>query len=596
MTLAELIAAQVAAGIEAAIKASKSDLTDVAVAGGDAAQDDLLSDVTNIVDIFSNVIGDIPLVGGLLEGAIDPIDAIAKGGGKFGSGLGIGYLIGYWLWSLVQPILLPIVHGVNAVSENEIYPPDMAAELAAKGIISESYAESEGGGSGFDTPHMDGMVEGSYNYPGAAEVLSAYNRGLIGYNDAALALQRNGIPETWIEIVMGLAVNVLSAPDLALATLRGDLDEATAQQMAGWTGVSPANFQTIMGNIGEPPGVEEMLLAFRLGYITEDQLVTGLKQSRLRDEWIQTIIDLKVRPMSPADAVNAVVQGHLDQGTAQNIAELSGLDPQYFPTLVENAGDPLSLTEMLTLWNRGQASQDDVETALKEGRLKDKYIPSALLLQRRMFDLFYLESIITAGTESPEWGVEYLVAEGYSPDDAAAYVNSKSSGATSTSHTITETMIVTLYQAGGIAAGDAETQLVALGYTASAAQFVILVADAQRELAQQESAMTVVRHSYIAGEITRATASNDLDAIGVPATQRDQVLTDWDTTINATVKQLTAGQITDAVKYDVWTFDQGVTALNSLGYSSDTATVLLAAGIGGLPSGVTAPAPKKAGV
>lgn len=86
--------------------------------------------------------------------------------------------------------------------------------------------------------------------------------------------------------------------------------------------------------------------------------------------------------LSPDELANAVVQGHLDQADAANEALGWGVSNARFDLMVATAGMPPGVQDILALWDRGAMNEAEVTEALRETRLKPKYVETVKALQR----------------------------------------------------------------------------------------------------------------------------------------------------------------------------------------------------------------------
>jgi hypothetical protein len=262
------------------------------------------------------------------------------------------------------------------ISELPSLAPDMGSitKLYTTGWLDLDTAQYNSRGQGYSDDWFDLLYRLSQSWPDIQSVLEFWRRGLIDWSDAQGFLTRIGVPTELFEYYEGIRQNVLSVSDAALGVLRTDLTLAQGRQIATANGYSDDDFNTLIDNTGEPLGLEQMLMAYRRGYITEDQLKLGIAQSRVRNEWTDTAIALRYSPASSADAIQAVVQGYLSESDARTVLDQNGVDPSAFDWLLKTAGEPLSRTEMADLVNRGLATEDDYKLALEESRLKDSYI------------------------------------------------------------------------------------------------------------------------------------------------------------------------------------------------------------------------------
>lgn len=584
-TLAETIATACGKAVAAAIADAKTELTDIAVAGGDAASNGLLGDVKDVTSILSNLLGDIPIIGGLLADAADPLHAVEDAAGKFGRGFGLGYVIGYIGSQLATPLMLPLIHEVNAHTTNLLFDPETAAGLVVKGIIGTDQGRSESSGGGLDVPHFDDLVAAAVIYPALGETLRLLNMQLITEDQAALFLTRQGVPAEHQDKLLALRRMLLSPADLALATLRGEMTAEVMQGYADQLGVTADDMAVLIGNTGEPPGLMQMLEAYRRDFIDKDRLERGIRQSRVRDEWIDVVEDLRYAPMSTADAITAAVRNYITSDQARAIADQNGLIPAQFDTLLAAHGRPIATGEALELLNRGLMTADQVKEVVRQSDVKDEYVDDVLQLARRLIPYRTINTILTHGVRDKAWGVSYLQLLGYSADDADALAATATTAKTAALKQITEAQILDLYEAKAITKDQANELLLNVGYDSDESAYVLDATEAKQSLAEQKKAIAAVRAAYLANRISKADASNQLDALQVMSDQRDLLLKDWVTEKAGIVKTPTEGQLTSAVYYGILTYDAAKSRLMDLGYSQEDAILVIDVRLHGLQPG-----------
>lgn len=586
MDLGGYIGLRVHEAIVAALKEAQPELTAIARAGGQEAAGGLLGDVQRISSTLDSLLNDIPLIGGLLDEFVNPLKAAEDAGGKFGLSFGWGYYLGYALWQLSSPVFLPFQHGIANLAQTAIFDPDTAAQLQAKGIIGEQYGRSEAAGGNMSGEHYDKLVAGARAYPSTGELLQLLQRQLAGQDDVRTALTLNGVPVEWQDRLIGLARTLLSPADYALAVLRGNVKQDFAEGQVANQGIVPADFQTLIDNTGEPPGLEQMVAWYRREILDLPTLERGIRQSRVRDEWIPHILAARFVPPTTADATRAFVQNYIPFEQAQKIAAQNGIDPEDYRWVAESWGDPLSRTEAGKLYHRGVINLGQFKQAIRESRLKLKYTDDAVALAETRIPFRTVNTLVNHGIFSPEQAIAYLMSDGYSHQDAAALVSSATSGRTAVHKNLTQGMIVELYEAKAINQKEAISYLELLGWNAQEAQFTLDVADARVELAEQKRAITAIRKAFLAHRITELDARTRLGELGVLSNQAEQLLREWNDEIAGQVQELTPAEIAGAVHYGGIDWNQGVAKLVQLGYTRNDAGILLSSHNIAVPRGI----------
>lgn len=574
MTLGEYIAQQVQAALENAFKTAEPDLAKIAGDAGTAASGGLLGDVGRVTDIVSSVLGDIPVVGGLLGDIVDPLKPVEDAAGKFGGALGLGYVLGYLASPVFQPLLLPLVHAINAQTTNEIFDPQTAAQLVARGIITQEFAFSEASGGGLDNQHEGSLIEAARNYPALGEVLQMLNRGMITNQQALTALQRDGLHPDYVDAALSLRDQLLSPADLALAALRGIITTEEAYTQAHTMGYANDQVDLLIGNTGEPPGIMEMLFLYRRKLIDEATLVRAIKQSRIRDEWVQSVIDLRYAPMSTADAVRAVVENYMTPEEGQVIAEQNGLEPDHWKYLYESWGRPLAVGEMLRLYHLGKVTIDDVKQAIRESDIKDKYVDVAVDLGRRLLGDYRITQMVQEGVITHDEAMKLLEEQGYTPEDAVRIINLGTAKRIGSHHTLTKSDTLTMYTDALITRDQAMGYLTALGYTADLAKQMLDLADYKRKAALIKITMKGIEAELKAHRIDEHQAKSQLVTAGLDPTQAQIYVDEWMQTLKVATRTLTEAQTLKACVDGVISTEECKTRLLALGLSDADVTVL----------------------
>jgi hypothetical protein len=451
-----------------AISDNAGTFADAAKAGGDEAGKTVQSTFGGGFGI-SDVLGLVGLgTGGF--GTLGELFVTAAGKvSEYVAAIASGWALGEFFSEAFRPVWLEITHGINNLLQTEIFDPQTAAGLEAKGIIKNDYGRSEAAGGNLSGEHYDKLVQAALTYPGLAVLLDLDNRGVISDGDVTAALERQGYPDNWINFMLQLKANLLSPADLALGNLRGTIPDADMYAYGARLGVSDADMKQLVDNTGEPPGIMELLEALRRGFIQPEDLRRGVRQSRVRDEWYETIFKLRYTPMSTSDAVRANVQSYLTDDQLRDIADQNGLEPDQWRILQESWGRPLSRTEMASLVHRGLASYDQgpesFVQAMRESDVKDKYIQKAFDSATRLVNERQIVSAIRYGAVPLKDGAKMLLQLGFDQDGVAVLLKLGLREAAGPAHALTRAQIVTLYSDGILKPADAMSHLTALGFS-----------------------------------------------------------------------------------------------------------------------------------
>lgn len=477
----------------------------------------------------------------------------------------------------IANLLAPLNQDIIQKSPFSLLPVDAAIEAAHRDIVSEDFAKSEAAKQGINSNRYNYMAKLALNWPDLGSVLDLVNRGTLGEQDALDILKMHGLPEWLRPVMLSTRRTLLEPADLALMTLRGILTTDQGRHRAAQRGIHADDFDLLTESTGEPPAVMELLEAYRRGFIDRDRLERGIRQSRVRNEWIDVVERLRYAPPSTSDAVRAVVQNHLSDAEGRKIADVNGMDPKAWDWLVETEGNPLAFGQMLELMNRGEATETQVRQAIREGRTKNKYIDQAIKLARRLPPERTVASMVGHGVISNDRGMHLLHDLGFDAQTSKELVKQAGSSKTTRDKDLAKADILALYHDSAIDAARATSMLKALGYDASESGWLLKLQDLKREVGWRNQAITVIRSAVLARHITMDQGKADLQAAGIPGEQIDHLVKLWTLELSAMRKTLTEPQILHIMKKGVFGPDDALARLQHLGYSTDDAKLLIGA-------------------
>lgn len=471
--------------------------------------------------------------------------------------------------------LWPAVYGAIATNPHSVPDQQTVAQMAAGRVLDAGAALHALAQNGYDQGWGEAMIQTELQFPSPPDSIDMLRRGLINESEFVVNCQRNGIPDTMIQAYLGTLTIPVSPADAALAVLRNNIPLSEAEKIASEWGIDAASLAILIGNTGEPLGLEQLLEARRRGFIDDAALVRGILQSRVRDEWIPTAEKLAYSPMSVSDAVNAVVQNQLTFAEGDNLSQQNGLEVGQFQTLVDTAGEPLARGEMFELYNRGLATRDQVIQAERESRLKDKYNDLAFNLHERLLEPRMLSTAVEVGAITHDRAIAEAEAYGYDAERAAILIGEGTARKLQTYKAKVVASIETLYEDGAIDNATAQGAIVGLGFSNQEASFVLEAADMKRAVKQTEQVISAVRSKFLARHVDDQEASSLLSTAGVPTSQIGFLMSEWGIERQAYTRQLTEAQIVKAVKLTLLTPEEGAKRLVDMGYTADDAALLI---------------------
>jgi len=395
----------------------------------------------------------------------------------------------------------------------------------------------------------------------------------------ALIQLGRGYAAAWVQAESQAAFTLdpntpVSPADLASLIVKNAAMSFSPDTEAAKSGVDAERLALLTRLSGNPPGPETLLAMIRRSIADDVQATKGMEEGYLYDEWIPQYLQLTYDLLSPGDYVEADLQNADPAQDWSAKAAAAGMDAREYPTALFLAGNPPGPETSLDMWNRGIFDQAATEQALRESRLKDKYIPQFLQLARHRIPMRTINTLLTHGIIDKPTAEAYLTELGFTAQDAA-YLSAGATALTAAAHKqLTSAKVIALYEDQIIPAAQAITDLGNLGYDVGTAEELLTLADTQVKAKYVNSAVSKIHTLYVSRRIDSAQAQSDLVSFGVPTAQQTQLLKLWALEQEANVseipltdllKLLTAGHIAPA---------DFVAKLIGQGYSSADANLL----------------------
>lgn len=382
---------------------------------------------------------------------------------------------------------------------------------------------------------------------------------------------------------------VLSPSELAQLVNRGFEAEGTAASDAAKNGVSADRFHKLVELAGEAPSPGELTEALRRGIIDETgtknglpSFTDGIRQGNLRDVWAPLFKQLAVQLPSWSDALDALLEGQLDEATALHWYKLAGGDPEAFQWLYDTRGAAPTPDMAGTMANRGiipwtgqGPNATSFQQAFLEGPWRNKWEPSMRRLMEYHPPPRTVVALLREGSISTAEAQTLLQQQGLTPVLAAAYVKGAEKHTATTTKALTKADIESLFAAHAITEAQAVEMLTKLGFDHTEAQLVTSQVNLKRTIANTNSAISRIRTLTIGRKLSKADAAAALHTLGVDASEASQMIGVWELEQAATFRPLTAAQITAAWSKGILDQSEALTELAAIGYTAFDAWVIL---------------------
>jgi hypothetical protein len=132
-----------------------------------------------------------------------------------------------------------------------------------------------------------------------------------------------------------------------------------------------------------------------------------------------------------------------------------------------------------------------------------------------------------------------------------------------------------LYEQNAITQTDFVDIAKSMGFDDSESGFILASAEYRRQEKAMTQVLSAIRSKYVGHHINESQASGYLDAAGIPAAQRDHLLSVWHIEAVANVRTLTPAQIVKAHKLQLISDQDALDRLLAEGYSRTDAALLI---------------------
>lgn len=404
----------------------------------------------------------------------------------------------------------------------------------------------------------------------------------------------------------------ISPPDVATAVVRGiGYSDTSGETVPDWayeeaakSGYGTDAFNTMVGVTGMAPALQLLFEMVRRGIIEEGTLdaggttlTSGIQQSDVKDEWIETVSKLRYVQPSPIDMVRAAVQDQWDDAPdgydfarqkewaitlGLEPAAYLGDNPDWFNVLLNSAGRPPGPEEMGVAANRGiipwqgrGVSATTFEQAISESDIKNKWTPILQQLAVHWPAAGDVRTLLMHGGIDVAQATAYWQALGTPTELLDAYLYISQVEQVTQDRALAKGDILLMLQENAITDEIATELLQQIGYSGANAVFLIAMAHFRYELEALRSSIRQVSTMYTSGAITAAQAREGLEGLGMPPAQIDQVVATLQNQRKVNTVLPTAAQIASALFYQVISQDEAQTALENQGYSPFNAWLVL---------------------
>jgi hypothetical protein len=474
-------------------------------------------------------------------------------------------------------------------------------------------------GDRVEKPSVGHMFEGFKSKPGWYQGI-VYLAATVASTGALLqGLQQPELSALQQSALMEDPTSPLTLAQLASATVQSQVGEDFAAEQAKRLGITPELFQIVVNTTGNPLAPEQMLELWRRGVVDEPTVDQAIRESALKNKYIDAFKALRFVLPSPSDLIRFLVRDAFDDTVAADLQTDTDFDKKFDPDLFFKVGvdpddarrfwrahwqlpSPTQLFEMHHRTSNAPSYQSE-PIGLPSGATVHRLI-SAEFLQRtlQINDLLppFLDKY-TAISFNPVTRIDarrlYLadvfsdddlyrafLDEGYAPELAGRMLQwqqqakAKAQKDEALKHAAPIIAhLRSMYANGSLDSADATGQLVELGADPDIVAMWLRADDLDRERRRASAIRDDLHRLYVAEFLTEDDVDSRLGSEGFTGAERARLLDDWrlDLQLKAEsddqkrARELTKSHVLDAYKDRRISRDEAESMLLGMGYHQD---------------------------
>jgi len=341
---------------------------------------------------------------------------------------------------------------------------------------------------------------------------------------------------------------VLSPAEAALAVIKNTGGALNLGQEAADQGINAARFKTLVDNTGEPPGIAELLQALRRGIIDSTRLAHGVRQSRVRDEWLDVITALRYAPPPAGEVVAGRVKEHMNDADYRRRLSEAGTDPANADWMLAAAGRPYGIEQALHLLNRGVIDEARVRQVIAQSDINTTFTDDILQLRHYFPPPRSIVPMLRAGAITEAQARSLLADYGVGEPWATAFITEATHTKAGSVKELSQAQTLRMYGAKFLTHAEATARLVRLGYDAATITLLLDFADEAQHERYTNAVVTRIHSRFVSYKLTEAEARSALTADKIPAAAITDLLALWHIERDANVHVLTPSSIVGAYR------------------------------------------------
>lgn len=203
------------------------------------------------------------------------------------------------------------------------------------------------------------------------DIMTAQRRGFIDVGRARRGWVQGPVRNEWFDVAQQLQYAPMSSVDAADAVNQGHMTREQGATIAGWNGLMPEHFGTLIENAGLPPGVELASEALNRGLLTLPQFRTAFLESRLKNKYVDLYVQLRYRVVPQETVRRLYREGVYTRDQAKQRLGHAGFAPEDAEALLaaedhgtDQSTKELTKAEIVSLYSDRAIDQAQAEDML----------------------------------------------------------------------------------------------------------------------------------------------------------------------------------------------------------------------------------------
>jgi len=456
----------------------------------------------------------------------------------FVGGIAIGTGVGNAVGGAIEPVVQDLKNRTWALQLTMPLAAVEAAQLVASGERDLAWGVNEASNVGVNPDRFAALVDMVDTAPDLSTLYDLAHRGLIGEAAFREGARKGTIEQEWLDALWAARVRRLSPAEAANAWQQGFMNETTAEEEAGRSGV-PAGLSAIQRELaGLPPGAMDGLTMLRRGIIDPARYAQIVREGHTKTKYTDDLLALRSHILPGREVASLWLRGWMDEPEAKRLGALDGWEPAEMERLYQNRGRPATVRQAHIGMARGgrlpgfgNDERATLRRAVEQSNIRTEWF-DILYAQRFTYpSAFVIRALASDGTFDQALTEQILIESGWKPE-WAALAAAKWAGATAgTSEKWADRARSRLFTVahnefldGSIDESQARSLLAAIGVLADEQSTIIGLWEAERGISRLELTPTQIRKAYKKALYDLPTALAELEERGMTPADADTFL------------------------------------------------------------------------